>query len=240
MRRDGNDSRLGRSVVQHPVQWQPVAGCSYASPGCTNCKTMQIAPASMREEFSRDGLILSSKSGAVWTGEVRFSEARLSLPSETISATEFSVCPHSDLFHENVPSAWIDRVFDQIELCRQHTFQLLTKRSARMRDYLTVRYGAGAAPNHIVIGVSCERQAEADERIPDLQIAPAVWRSVTLFPLLGPINLRSHLAKGGINIVLVGQEDERPANQSWITDIAEDCISAGVRFHVSDRLVGQA
>jgi protein gp37 len=88
---------------------------------------MKLAPAELRAEFARAGLVTESKAGQVWTGAVRFNEWRLALPTKTEWPTEFVVCPHSDLFHENVPEQWIDRVFDEIEGCPRHAFQVLRR-----------------------------------------------------------------------------------------------------------------
>jgi protein gp37 len=222
-----------------PVEWQPITGCSYASPGCTNCKAMQLAPPDMRAEFLRDGLVTESKVGPVWTGAVRFSEARLTLPTETGPPTEFVVCPHSDLFHDNVATAWIDRVFDQMEKCNRHGFHVATKRAARMQAYVSERYRATQPSRHIFFGVSCERQVEVDERVPLLQRTPAAVRYLTLYPLLGPINLRHHFAEGGIRFVYAGHEVERPAETSWFRAISQQCQEARVPVLFSNELVGQ-
>jgi protein gp37 len=228
-----------RTFMNLPVEWQPMTGCSYASPGCTNCKAMNLAPTELRAEFERDGLVKDSKTGPVWTGAVRFSEARLALPTQTKARTEFSVCPHSDLFHENVPDSWIDKVFDEMERCSWHAFQVLTKRAARLESYVSNRYAAKQPPPHIAFGTSCERQIEADDRIPHLLRTPAAIRFVTFYPLLGPIDLRNYLAAGRIRFVLAGEEPERPASREWFNSIDAQCKAAAVPFVKTDLLVGQ-
>lgn len=123
------------------------------------------------------------------------------------------VCAHGDLFHEGVPDEWIDRAFAVMALAPQHTFQVLTKRAERMREYLSARNGMGnaalcAAINNIPyglgvwhgalemplpnvwLGVSAEDQTRTDERIPHLLATPAAVRFVSLEPLLGEIDLR--------------------------------------------------
>jgi protein gp37 len=126
-----------------------------------------------------------------------------------------------DLFHENVPDAWIDRVFAVMALCPQHTFQVLTKRSARMRAYLSqndmaarvapigarmaehgdhayasLLHGEWPLPN-VWLGVSAEDQPRADERVPDLLATPAAVRFVSAEPLLGPVDFCSIDGGGG-------------------------------------------
>jgi protein gp37 len=224
---------------QRIIEWQPITGCSYASPGCTNCKTMTLAGPKLSAEFRRDGLISDSKAGPVWNGKLRFSEKRLMLPIERREPCTFAVNPHGDLFHESAPQAWIDATFETMELCPEHRFQVLTKRAARQCAYIRARYDGQTAPSHIALGVSCERQAEADERIPLLIETPAVTRFVTLYPVLGPINLRPFLATGAIAMVLAGEESERPADPRWMRAIAEQCREAGVRFLNSSHLVGE-
>lgn len=116
--------------------WNPVTGCSAVSPGCTNCYAMRLAGTRLQKHPSRAGLTRPSRAGPVWTGEVRFNEEWLAQPLQWRRPRLIFVCAHADLFHESVPDAWIDRVFAVMALAPQHTFQVLTKRSARMRAYL--------------------------------------------------------------------------------------------------------
>lgn len=115
--------------------WNPITGCSVHSPGCTNCYAMQLAGTRLAHVPSRAGLTQPSKAGPVWTGEVRLNEDALTQPLRWRRPRMIFVCAHGDLFHENVPDEWIDRVFAVMALCPQHTFQVLTKRSSRLREY---------------------------------------------------------------------------------------------------------
>lgn len=117
--------------------WNPITGCSHASPGCKHCFAQDLAGSRLRSHASRAGLTQPSKAGPVWTGEVRLNEKWLDQPLRWARPREIFVCAHGDLFHESVPDAWIDRVFAVMALAQQHTFQVLTKRSARMRAYCT-------------------------------------------------------------------------------------------------------
>jgi protein gp37 len=116
--------------------WNPITGCSVVSPGCTNCYAMRLAGTRLAHHESRAGLTRDTKAGPVWTGEVRFNEQWIDQPLRWKKPRMIFVCAHGDLFAENVPDAWIDRVFAVMALAPQHTFQVLTKRSARMREYL--------------------------------------------------------------------------------------------------------
>jgi protein gp37 len=170
--------------------WNPVTGCSIASPGCNNCYAMQLAGTRLQHHPSRAGLTKMVKGGKhVWTGEVRFNEQWLTQPLHWRRPRMIFVCAHGDLFHENVPWEWLDQTFDVMERADWHTYQVLTKRSAEMLAYIKHRYAGRTPPKHIWLGVSAERQKEADERIPDLLATPAAVRFVSLEPLLGPIDL---------------------------------------------------
>ncbi|WP_305096439.1 phage Gp37/Gp68 family protein [Croceibacterium aestuarii] len=117
--------------------WNIVNGCSVHSPGCTNCYAMKLAGTRLRNHPSRSGLTQDTKAGPVWTGKVRFNEQWLDQPLRWRAPRLIFVCAHGDLFHESVPDEWIDRVFVVMAQSRKHTFQVLTKRAGRMREYLS-------------------------------------------------------------------------------------------------------
>lgn len=192
--------------------WNPVTGCSVLSPGCTHCYAMKLAGTRLAHHPSRAGLTIDTKAGPVWNGQVRFNEQWLDQPLRWKRPRMIFVCAHGDLFHESVPDEWIDQVFAVMALCPQHTFQVLTKRSARMREYVNERGGHGSTPGHHImhamdgltrerwpelqwplsnvwLGVSVEDQQRANERIPDLLDTPAAVRWLSCEPLLGPVNL---------------------------------------------------
>jgi protein gp37 len=201
------------SIEWTEATWNPITGCSVVSPGCTNCYAMRLAGTRLAQHPSRAGLTRDSKAGPVWTGEVRFNKQWLDQPLRWKRPRMIFVCAHGDLFHESVPDEWIDKVFAIMALAPQHTFQVLTKRSRRMREYVNrdatkadIRNAAEAmfGADHFVwakvlsagfplpnvwLGVSAEDQARADERIPDLLATPAAVRWLSAEPLLGPVNL---------------------------------------------------
>jgi protein gp37 len=246
--------------------WNPITGCSILSPGCARCYAMKLAGTRLRNHPSRAGLTKDSKAGPVWTGEVRLNEQWLPQPLEWSRPRMIFVCAHGDLFHENVPDSWIDRVFATMASAPQHTFQVLTKRGDRMRRYIESALGRVIAtqdrdrdwpgwplPN-VWLGVSAERQQEANERIPYLLATPAAVRFVSLEPLLGPIDLGA-LHPGGaqtldalsglsvnpafsgwsrLDWVIVGGESgdgARPMHPAWPRAIEQQCADAGVAFH---------
>ena len=117
--------------------WNIVTGCSMVSAGCTNCYAMGLAASRLQHHPSRAGLTRETGGRPVWTGEVRFNEGWLDQPLRWRAPRRIFVCAHADLFHEAVPDEWIDRVFAVMALCPQHTFQVLTKRPERMREYVS-------------------------------------------------------------------------------------------------------
>ncbi|MBF1163801.1 MAG: phage Gp37/Gp68 family protein [Dechloromonas agitata] len=200
--------------------WQPITGCSVESPGCTHCYAMKLAGGRLKHHPSRVGLTIDTKNGPVWNGEVRLNDDWLNQPIRWRRRRMIFVCAHSDLFHPSIPDDWIDTVFGIMWACLYgqdgedgHIFQVLTKRSARMREYLSqdrrehwaraaVHYGGGIDPDglwdqimdfegphpRIWLGVSVEDQKRADERIPDLLATPAAVRWVSFEPLLGQVD----------------------------------------------------
>ncbi len=210
----------GSKIEWTDATWNPVTGCSVVSPGCTNCYAMRLAGTRMRGHASRLGLTVETKAGPVWNGLVRFNEAWLDQPLRWKRPRRVFVCAHGDLFHEGVPNAWLDRVFAVMALAPQHSFQVLTKRAARMRAYIDgltrqewwkarlgeasgaeMRRGDGTFPtwplSNVWLGVSAEDQQRADERVPDLLATPSAVRFASAEPLLGPIDFTKLQTFGG-------------------------------------------
>lgn len=155
---------MAESAIEWTEQtWNPIVGCSVVSPGCTNCYAMKMA--ARLERMGQDryrGLTQPSKAGPVWTGEMRFVEEALTLPLRRRKPTTWFVNSMSDLFHESVPDAWIDRVFAVMALCPQHTFQVLTKRADRMRAYLGQPGEERRARHEAIVAVGRAISPEAD------------------------------------------------------------------------------
>ena len=207
-----------RNLKTGKVGWH----CEHASDGC-------MGPCYSEAFNKRLGTGLPFKPGHRKDIEIFLDDEMLTLPLRWKKPRKIFVCSMTDLFADFVPDEWIDRVFAVMALCPQHTFQVLTKRAERMRDYfigkeryldvhpLEDRYNAindainqiapahwckrelqdyydeGLPLPHVWLGVSAERQEEADERIPLLLQTPAAVRFVSCEPLLGPIDL-NHIA----------------------------------------------
>jgi protein gp37 len=123
--------------------WNPITGCSVHSAGCTNCYAMKMAwrlqamaNAGNEKLAHYQGTVKKVKENAVWTGKLGFSEDALLAPLRRKKPTRYFVNSMSDLFHKDMPCELIDRIFAVIALCPQHEFQVLTKRSDVMREYL--------------------------------------------------------------------------------------------------------
>jgi protein gp37 len=224
--------------------WNPSVGCTIVSPGCTNCYAMRQAARIERmnpdlEHYS--GLTRKVNSKAVWTGKIGFSEKKLAEPLSWRKPRRVFVNSMSDLFHENVPDEWIASVFDVMERCPQHTFQILTKRSRRMSRWAS-KHRPTPLPN-VWLGVSAERQQEFDDRTVDLRSTPAVLRFLSLEPLLGPIDADTSWPNPleQIQWVIVGAESgpgARPCDVEWVRSIRDQCEEAGARFFLKQLAVG--
>jgi protein gp37 len=188
--------------------WNPVRGCSVVSPGCVNCYAMKQAHRFSGAGKPYEGLTKQTKAGPQWTGVVRTIEDALLEPLSWRKPSRVFVNSMSDLFHESVPDVFIERVFSVMALAERHTFQVLTKRPARMKAWFDARrfdvkgyailqteqageclYAHPWPLPNVWLGVSCENQQTVDERIPLLLQTPAAVRWVSAEPLLGPMLL---------------------------------------------------
>ncbi|MBN9443646.1 DUF5131 family protein [Bosea sp. (in: a-proteobacteria)] len=117
--------------------WNPITGCSIVSPGCTNCYAMKLAGTRLQHHPSRAGLTRETKAGPVWNGTLRFNEEWLTQPLHWKRPRMIFVCAHGDLGHPGIPARWLVRVFAVMLLGRHHTYQVLTKRPERLREWLS-------------------------------------------------------------------------------------------------------
>jgi protein gp37 len=216
--------------------WNPIRGCSIASTGCASCYAVPMAARleRMTDGKSYVGLTEKSKGGqTLWTGKIEVAPDHVwEQPMHWRTPKRIFVNSMSDLFHPGVPDGVIDRVFATAALCPQHTFIILTKRSDRMK-----RRGCDwrhSVARNVWLGVSCENQETADERIPDLLATPAAVRVVSAEPLLGRIDLRPYLEyRPAIDWVIVGGESgprARHCEERWIREVRHDCSRTHVAF----------
>lgn len=200
--------------------WNPVTGCSKVTRGCDFCYAERFSErfrGVARHPFE-NGFDLTLRS------------ERLTQPLRWRRPKRIFVNSMSDLFHKEVPWAFIDHVFETMEAANWHTFQVLTKRSSLMNRYLRARYKQfDLAPSHIWLGVSVE-DAKNAVRIKHLRAAPAAVKFVSFEPLLesvGQVDLT------GINWAIVGGESgpkARPMDEAWVLEIRDQCRKSKVAF----------
>lgn len=196
--------------------WNPVVGCTKVSQGCKNCYAKTLHD--KRHKAALAGKAIHPQYLKPFEA-VQLMPERLEAPMRWRKPRRVFVNSVSDLFHDDVPDEFLDEVFAVMAIADRHTFQILTKRPQRMRDYFAdpdrwaliegtahrlwqAHSGEdpsmwlaipGALPN-VWLGVSVENQAAANERIPLLLDAPAAVRFLSCEPLLGPIDMRGYLA----------------------------------------------
>ena len=201
--------------------WNPVRGCSRVSEGCRHCYAERVAARFRNVGKPFHGFVRTQPNGEPqWTGRVELVPHMLEQPLRWEKPRRIFVNSMSDLFHEHLPNADIDRVFAVMALAGRHTFQVLTKRAERMRDYVRgLGSTAGAARleaaagalgwtlhfndlegmrrclvpwpiRNVWLGVSVEDQDAANLRVPALLETPAAVRFLSAEPLLGPVSLR--------------------------------------------------
>jgi protein gp37 len=179
-----------------------------------------------------------------FNGTIHVNEKALEIPLHWKQPRFIFVCDMGDLFHENVSNETRDKVFAVSAQCQQHTFAFLTKRAGNMLEYfhdappffLVNRLGPTKPLPNVWLGVTCENQQAADERIPLLLQTPAAVRFVSVEPMLEVLNIPPSLlggTKGGVDWVICGGEsgpNRRPFDVEWARDIRDQCKAAGVPF----------
>jgi protein gp37 len=207
--------------------WNPVAGCTIISPGCTNCYAMRMASRLQAMGQSKyTGTTRITGGRAKWNGKINLDRKSLDLPKQWKTGRTIFVNSMSDLFHDGIPLEFIKEVFATMVATPQHTFQLLTKRAERA-EALSPHL---PWPRNVWLGVSVEN-ADYQWRIDHLRRASAFVKFLSLEPLLGPLE---HLDLRGIDWAIAGGESgpkSRPVNIEWIRSIRDQCTNAKVAFH---------
>ena len=196
--------------------WNPVTGCTKLSPGCKHCyaETMSRRLTAMGATGYENGFQLT------------LHPERLDQPMRRKKATTYFINSMSDLFHESVPDAFVERVLSVCASTPQHTYQVLTKRAERLPEFFRLR----ECPQNVWLGVSVEDRKYGVPRIAYLQRTNAHVRFLSIEPLLediGAINLL------GIHWVIVGGESgakARPMESSWANNVRTQAIAQQVAF----------
>lgn len=195
--------------------WNPITGCTKKSSGCKHCYA---------EAMSRR-LKAMGQSKYVNGFKVTLHERCLDEPKMWNKAHNIFVCSMSDLFHEDVPFSFIEKVFKTIEQTPQHRYQILTKRAERMVEF----FHGHNVPSNVWLGVTVEER-ESIYRIDLLRDLEATVKFLSCEPLvedLGVLNLK------GIDWVIVGGESgpqARPMKEEWALNILRQAEAQDVRF----------
>lgn len=195
--------------------WNPVTGCSKISIGCQNCYAERMAKRLQLMGQSR------YKNGF----QVTLHYDLIERPMGWQKPQRIFVNSMSDLFHEDVPFEFISRVFETMQKCPHHTFQILTKRSERLRELSRFL----PWPSNVWMGVTVEHE-DVVYRIEDIRHVPVNVRFLSCEPLIGPL---SNLSLEGIQWVIVGGESgprSRPMNHLWVESILRQCEQQKVSF----------
>jgi protein gp37 len=206
--------------------WNPVAGCTVITAGCTNCYAMRMAARLEAMGVAKyRGLTRKSGGRAVWTGKVRCDEGALDVPTRWSAPRLVFVNSMSDLFHADVPVGFIRRVWEVMRATPQHTYQILTKRPERMAEVLA---SFPILPN-AWLGTSVE-SAEVLHRLDALRHVPAAIRFVSFEPLLGSVR-DADLSE--IHWAIVGGESgpkARAIEETWVEEIEALCRAEEAAF----------
>jgi protein gp37 len=210
----------GRTPIEWTEStWNPVTGCTKISAGCDNCYAERFS-----ERFR------GTPGHPFENGfDLTLRPQRLDQPLSWRRPRMIFVNSMSDLFHKQVPFSFLDRAFDTMERAHWHKFQILTKRSSRLRDYVNARYADGPAPQHIWLGTSIE-DGSKKSRARHIQATKASVRFLSIEPLLGRIG---KIDLQGIHWVIVGGESgprARPMLVEWAREVRDQCKAAKVPF----------
>jgi protein gp37 len=208
--------------------WNPVAGCTVITAGCTNCYAMRMAARleSMGQEKYK-GLTRRSGQRSVWTGKVRIDPASLQIPTSWSKPRKVFVNSMSDLFHEKVPAPFIKRVWQVMRATPRHTYQVLTKRPDRMAAVL--RSGGFDVLPNVWLGTSIEDDRVL-ERLDQIRQVPTAVRFVSFEPLIGSV---ADADLTDIHWAIVGGESgprARFMDPEWVDEIEALCRYYGTAF----------
>jgi len=211
---------INSSIEWTDATWNPVRGCTKISPGCAHCYAETFA-----ERFR------GVKGHPFEKGfDLQIIPEKLNDPVTWRTPKRIFVNSMSDLFHEDIPDDYIVAVANVMVEANWHTYQVLTKRSPRMRGLLETRLRFTAAHPHIWWGVSVENRRCGEPRISDLQAAPAAVRFLSIEPLLEDLGV---LDLSGIDWVIVGGESgfgARPMKREWAVSIKKQCKESRIPF----------
>jgi len=211
---------ISSTIEWTDATWNPVRGCTKISPGCKHCYAETFA-----ERFR------GVKGHPYEQGfDLRLVPEKLTEPLSWKTPKMIFVNSMSDLFHESVPDEYIFAIARVMQTANWHTYQVLTKRSERLRDMLRSKLKFAATLAHVWWGVSVEDKKYGLPRIEHLRTSPAEMKFLSIEPLLeglGEVDLK------GIDWVIVGGESgagARPIKYEWVCSLRDQCFDAQVPF----------
>ncbi|MBI3791794.1 MAG: phage Gp37/Gp68 family protein [Gemmatimonadetes bacterium] len=211
--------------------WNPVTGCTQVSAGCDHCYAKTLAHRLLSDHYTRRTPVNDTADTRTDPFAVRLWPERLRDPHNWATARRVFVNSMSDLFHGDIPEAFVREIFRVMLDTPRHVYQVLTKRPGRMARFVRRNadlFVSGVVPGHIWLGASVENQ-RASHRVSQLRLVPAEMRFLSCEPLLGP--LRLDLAE--IDWVIVGGESgtvHRQMDLEWARAIRDQCSAANVAF----------
>lgn len=211
--------------------WNPTTGCTKVSDGCDHCYAHKLAHERLASLYSRQLPVVDTPENAADPFSVRLWPGRLNQPASWRQPRIVFVNSMSDLFHVDVPDAFVRRVFEVMLKVDRHIYQVLTKRPSRAVRFFRLNqdlFPAGRIPSHIWMGTSVENQ-EVAYRVAHLKRVPAEIRFLSCEPLLGPLQLNLE----GIQWVIAGGEsgaEFRAMEEAWALALRDQCRSAGTPF----------
>jgi protein gp37 len=211
--------------------WNPATGCTRVSRGCDHCYAEALAWNRLSETYLSTLPVVDTPANRKDPFAVRLWPDRVDQPRRWRDPRVIFVNSMSDLFHADIPEAFLRSVFEVMLDVDRHVYQVLTKRPARARRFWERNqdlFEGRAFPDHVWIGTSVEDQ-EVDHRIRHLRDVPARIRFLSCEPLLGPLKLDLE----GIHWVIVGGEsgpEHRPMDLAWTRSIRDQCLTANVAF----------
>jgi protein gp37 len=226
---DAGSLRMAETQIEWTdATWNPVAGCSIVSAGCTHCYAMEMAKR-LEAMGIRKYAKLTRRSGqrTVWNGVVREDHEALEIPRRWRRPRKIFVNSMSDLFHDRVSDAFIVAVWKVMGETPHHNYQILTKRPERMAAF--VKDKIGDVLSNVWLGTSVEG-AHVVERINHLRAAPAQIRFISFEPLIEPVGT---VDLANIHWAIVGGESgkaARPIREEWIDEIYYQCVHSGTAF----------
>jgi protein gp37 len=254
-------------VSKTKIEWteysyNPIVGCTKCSIGCEQCYALRMAvrlahnpklPNETREKYASTVRKVGSK--WEWSGQVALFPERLEQPLRWKKPRMVFVCSMSDWLHPDVPFSYAAKMLAVMSLARQHTFQLLTKRTDRLAPFFRWATGGDGTPlftwplPNVWLGVTAENQATADERVPLLLQCPAAVRFVSCEPLLRTVDLTEYMGANSydwwsengpiypgqqaLSWVIAGGESgpgARPMHPDWARSLRDQAQVAGVPF----------